>query len=351
MPTAEPPAVADARARRNLAVLVAAQVVLGSQLPVTFILGGLAGQMLAPSRCLATLPITVIIVGSMLSAPLLAEPDAAPRPPRSASCSAPSAAASARRSARWRWSAAPSALFLAGSLLPGSTCRRRASSASPPPTAPARASAPGRSPTSWAPGLASAVARAAAGQADRRRAGAGALRRRLCRRRGAEPRRRLALRLPRQPAAARRRPPTAPRGPLAARAAAHAAHRRRDDLRHGHLRADEPGDDLDAARHRRLRLRHRPGRRRRLGPRAGDVRAVVLHRPPDRPLRRRAGDRRRPRRSSPPPGRWRWPGVTLGHFSRRAGAARARLELRLHRRHRDADRGAHRPRSAAGCRG
>jgi MFS family permease len=68
-------AVLDApgvRARRNLWVLVAAQVVLGSQLPVTFILGGLAGQLLAPSRCLATLPITLIITGSMLSAPLLA---------------------------------------------------------------------------------------------------------------------------------------------------------------------------------------------------------------------------------------------------------------------------------------
>ena len=65
-------ATEDARARRNLAVLVAAQVVLGSQMPVTFILGGLAGQMLAPSRCLATLPISVIILGSMLSAPLLA---------------------------------------------------------------------------------------------------------------------------------------------------------------------------------------------------------------------------------------------------------------------------------------
>ncbi len=62
----------DTRARRNVAVLVAAQVVLGSQLPVTFILGGLAGQMLAPNRCLATLPISVIILGSMLSAPLLA---------------------------------------------------------------------------------------------------------------------------------------------------------------------------------------------------------------------------------------------------------------------------------------
>jgi MFS family permease len=62
----------DRRARRNLAVLVGATVVLGSQLPVTFILGGLAGQMLAPSKCLATLPISVIILGSMLSAPPLA---------------------------------------------------------------------------------------------------------------------------------------------------------------------------------------------------------------------------------------------------------------------------------------
>ena len=63
----------DARARRNLRVLVAAQVVLGSQMPVTFILGGLAGQILAPNRCLATLPISVIILGSMLAAPLLAD--------------------------------------------------------------------------------------------------------------------------------------------------------------------------------------------------------------------------------------------------------------------------------------
>jgi MFS family permease len=62
----------DARSRRNLAVLAGAQVILGSQLPVTFILGGLAGQLLAPNKCLATLPISVIILGSMLSAPLLA---------------------------------------------------------------------------------------------------------------------------------------------------------------------------------------------------------------------------------------------------------------------------------------
>ncbi len=70
---ADTEATNDARARRNLRALVAAQVILGSQLPVTFILGGLAGQTLAPSRCLATLPISVIILGSMLSAPLLAD--------------------------------------------------------------------------------------------------------------------------------------------------------------------------------------------------------------------------------------------------------------------------------------
>jgi MFS family permease len=63
----------DARARRNLRVLVAAQVILGSQMPVSFILGGLAGQMLAPINCLATLPVTVIILGSMCAAPALSE--------------------------------------------------------------------------------------------------------------------------------------------------------------------------------------------------------------------------------------------------------------------------------------
>lgn len=69
---ATPLASPDSRVRRNVAVLVAAQVVLGSQLPVTFILGGLAGQTLAPNRCLATLPISMIVLGSMLSAPFLA---------------------------------------------------------------------------------------------------------------------------------------------------------------------------------------------------------------------------------------------------------------------------------------
>ncbi|WP_299841273.1 MFS transporter [uncultured Paracoccus sp.] len=60
------------RARRNVAVLVAAQAVLGAQLPVNFIIGGLAGQMLAPNPCIATLPISMIILGSALTARPLA---------------------------------------------------------------------------------------------------------------------------------------------------------------------------------------------------------------------------------------------------------------------------------------
>ena len=61
----------DARARRNLRVLMAAQMILGSQMPVHFILGGLAGQVLSPDKCLSTLPITLIVFGSMLSAPVV----------------------------------------------------------------------------------------------------------------------------------------------------------------------------------------------------------------------------------------------------------------------------------------
>ncbi len=58
----------DTRAWRNVLVLVAAQAVVGAQLPVMFIIGGLAGQMLAPNPCWATLPISMIVLGSMLAA-------------------------------------------------------------------------------------------------------------------------------------------------------------------------------------------------------------------------------------------------------------------------------------------
>ncbi len=45
------------RARRNVGVLVLAQALLGSQMSMIFIVGGLAGQTLASNPCFATLPL------------------------------------------------------------------------------------------------------------------------------------------------------------------------------------------------------------------------------------------------------------------------------------------------------
>lgn len=61
--------VDDTRAKRNVAVLVAAQAILGAQMPMMFVVGGLAGNMLSPNPCLATLPISMIVFGSMTTAP------------------------------------------------------------------------------------------------------------------------------------------------------------------------------------------------------------------------------------------------------------------------------------------
>jgi MFS family permease len=61
----------DARAKRNVAVLVLAQAILGSQMPMIFVIGGLAGLMIAPSPALATIPISLIVFGSMTTAPWL----------------------------------------------------------------------------------------------------------------------------------------------------------------------------------------------------------------------------------------------------------------------------------------
>lgn len=58
----------DSIARRNVVVLVAAQAVLGAQLPMIFIVAGLAGHSLSPNPCWATLPISFLVIGSMLSA-------------------------------------------------------------------------------------------------------------------------------------------------------------------------------------------------------------------------------------------------------------------------------------------
>ena len=58
----------DRIARRNVLVLAACNAVLGAQLPMIFTIGGLAGQTLAPNVCFATLPISMVVLGSMLAA-------------------------------------------------------------------------------------------------------------------------------------------------------------------------------------------------------------------------------------------------------------------------------------------
>ena len=58
----------DSQAKRNVVVLVLAQAVLGAQMPMLFTIAGLAGQSLASNICFATLPITLIVLGSMAAA-------------------------------------------------------------------------------------------------------------------------------------------------------------------------------------------------------------------------------------------------------------------------------------------
>ncbi len=58
----------DSRAKKNVAVLVMAQAILGAQMPMMFVVAGLAGTSLASNVCFATLPISMIVLGSMLSA-------------------------------------------------------------------------------------------------------------------------------------------------------------------------------------------------------------------------------------------------------------------------------------------
>jgi MFS family permease len=64
-------AATDRRAKRNVAVLVFAHAVLGSQLAINIIVAGLAGALLADDPALATLPISIVVVGSLLGAPAL----------------------------------------------------------------------------------------------------------------------------------------------------------------------------------------------------------------------------------------------------------------------------------------
>ncbi|MBX2880719.1 MAG: MFS transporter [Granulosicoccus sp.] len=60
--------VDDKLAKRNVAVLVAAQAIIGAQMPMIFVVGGLAGSMLTQNPCFATLPISFVVFGSMTSA-------------------------------------------------------------------------------------------------------------------------------------------------------------------------------------------------------------------------------------------------------------------------------------------
>ena len=71
--TADPHVLSEAQAKRNVIVLVIAQAVLGAQMPLHFTIGGLSGQMLAADKCWATLPISMTVLGSMLTAPWLSE--------------------------------------------------------------------------------------------------------------------------------------------------------------------------------------------------------------------------------------------------------------------------------------
>ena len=61
----------DKQAKQNVLVLIAAQAILGAQLPIIFVVGGLAGGQLAGNVCFATLPISLIVFGSMTTAPWL----------------------------------------------------------------------------------------------------------------------------------------------------------------------------------------------------------------------------------------------------------------------------------------
>jgi MFS family permease len=59
------------RAWNNVGVLVLAQSILGAQLSMVFITAGLAGAMIAPNPCFATLPVSMVMLGSAVSARLL----------------------------------------------------------------------------------------------------------------------------------------------------------------------------------------------------------------------------------------------------------------------------------------
>lgn len=70
--TAAPATGDDDRAKRNVLILALASAILGAQMPVHFVLGGLSGQILASDKSLATLPISATVFCSMFAAPVIA---------------------------------------------------------------------------------------------------------------------------------------------------------------------------------------------------------------------------------------------------------------------------------------
>jgi MFS family permease len=109
----------DRAARRNLLVLVAAQAVLGSQVTMVFVIGGLAGQMLSPIPCLATLPISMIVLGAAVSAPGLSR-FMQERGRRAGFLLGSAGGLVGSGLAAWALSLGSFPLFLAGSFLTGS---------------------------------------------------------------------------------------------------------------------------------------------------------------------------------------------------------------------------------------
>ena len=59
--------------KKNVIILCLAQSFLGCQLPMIFILGSLSGQYLSTNKCFSTLPISLVIIGSMTTAPFLSK--------------------------------------------------------------------------------------------------------------------------------------------------------------------------------------------------------------------------------------------------------------------------------------
>ena len=61
------------KSKKNVIILSLAQSFLGCQLPMIFVLGSLSGEYLSTNKCLSTLPISLVIFGSMTTAPFLSK--------------------------------------------------------------------------------------------------------------------------------------------------------------------------------------------------------------------------------------------------------------------------------------